>query len=79
MAKRKETKPAKKRNDYLTKRVLESAVLKGTRHTAEAAMKQRGHIVTAKDGWVVKINSNGTEEKISKLPVTKKDTPIVLD
>ena len=71
--------PAKKSSSYLTKRVLERAVSKGTRNTSAVALKKRGHIVTAKDGWVVKINKDGSEEKISKLPVTKKSTPIVLD
>jgi hypothetical protein len=76
---KKASQPAKKGSPYLTKRALERAVSKGTRHTSDEAISKRGHIVTTKDGWVVKVNSNGTEEKISKLPVTKKITRIVLD
>jgi hypothetical protein len=70
---------AKKSSPYLTKRALERAVSKGTRHTADNAKTQRGHVVTAKNGWVVKVNRDGSEEKISKLPATKPNTPIVLD
>jgi hypothetical protein len=55
------------KKSYLTKRVLFRAITKGFRHIAEDAMKQRGHIVIAKDGWIVKVMSDGTEERISKI------------
>lgn len=67
------------KSTYLTKRALERAVSKGTRNTSKNALMQRGHILTAKEGWLVKVNRDGTEEKISKLPVTKTNGSIILD
>ncbi len=71
--------PTAKKSPYLTKRALERAVSKGTRRTSSDAIRQRGHVVTAKDGWLVKVNRDGTEERISKLPATKTNGRIVLD
>ena len=52
---------------YLTTRILERALRKATRNLTNEAMEIMGYIVTVTDGWVVRINNDGTQERISKI------------
>ena len=52
---------------YLTKRVLERAIKKGTKGIADKVMASREYIVTARDGWVVKVYADGRVEKLEKI------------
>jgi len=36
---------------YLTKRVLQRAIAKGTKGLAAKVMASRGYLITARDGW----------------------------
>jgi len=60
-------KKTKQRAPYLTKRILISAAKRGIREAADETMRIMGHIVIAKDGWIVKKYANGEIEKIEKL------------
>ena len=64
---------------YLTKRILERAVKKGTKDIAKNHLQTRGHIMVAEDGWVVKIFKDGTKEKISPIVSSEIIKPIILD
>jgi len=65
--------------EYLTKRNLERALSKATRHITQDAMERMGYVVTVSRGWVVKLYSNGRRERVSKIPTVKTSKKIVLD
>lgn len=60
-------KKTKQSRPYLTKRLLVSAAKRGIREAADETMRIMGHIVIAKDGWIVKKYANGEIEKIEKI------------
>ena len=64
---------------YFTKRTLERALSKATRHITQDAMQRMGYVITVKRGWLVKEYSNGTRERVSKIPKVKTPRKIVLD
>lgn len=42
-------------------------VNKALREASERALETVGYIIAVKEGWVVRINKDGTEEKIKKI------------
>jgi hypothetical protein len=64
---------------YLTKRILERAVKKGTKNLSKEQMELMGYVVIAEDGWVVKIFKDGTKEKISPISTSNVKWPLILD
>ena len=52
---------------YLTKRVLQRAIAKGSKGIAAEVMTKRGYILTARDGWLVKVYKDGSVEKLEQL------------
>lgn len=65
--KKKSTKTPQKRRAYLTKRDLVRATRKATRNVSSEAMDLKGYIVTTENGWVVKTNSDGSKERLSRI------------
>ena len=58
---------AKRKSNYLTKRILVSAATTGFIEASERTMKVMGENVIVKNGWVVRIFANGRIERISKI------------
>lgn len=52
---------------YLTKRVLMRKAKSAGKAAAKNAMDLMGYVITVKDGWVVKEQSDGRVEQIEKL------------
>lgn len=67
-----------KKEEYLTSRALRSATSKGLKEASENAMEVADSIVTAKDGWIVRLHKDGRTQKIKKIPAVK-SRAIVLD
>jgi hypothetical protein len=74
-----QTQKNKKSGAYLTKRTLVRATRKATRNISSEALHQQGFVLVAEKGWLVKINKNGSKERISKLTKDKRSTTIALD
>jgi hypothetical protein len=51
----------------LTKELLVSSAQRAGRVAAYEAMKIMGYVVTVKNGWVVKVYADGSEEKLKEL------------
>jgi hypothetical protein len=64
--------------EYLTKRVLVTAVSRGFRTAAAATMEVQGYNVIAEDGWVVKVYADGRKERIKKIASVKRPDQIEL-
>ncbi|MCF2487664.1 hypothetical protein [Dyadobacter sp. CY347] len=54
---------------YLTKRLLVSRAQSAGRAAAKEAMQIMGHVVTVRDGWVVKVYEDGRIEQLEELKV----------
>ena len=64
------TAQATRINDpYPTKRLLIRKAQSAGRAAAKEAMELMGYVVTVKDGWVVKLFPDGSNEKIKQLEV----------
>ena len=59
--------PTRRKNNYLTKRILVSAATTGFIEASERTMRVMGENVIVKDGWVVRIFADGRIERISKI------------
>ncbi|KAA9338850.1 hypothetical protein [Adhaeribacter soli] len=64
---------------YLTKRVLLRAAVPAIKKASKAAMEVAGYVIEAKDGWLVRIDKDGHEEKLSRLKTVKRTGKIALD
>ena len=64
---------------YLTKRRLNAIVESAFQDAAKKAMEDMGYIVTEKNGFVMRINADGTETILSKIPVNHRSKNINLD
>jgi hypothetical protein len=69
----------RKKNNYLTKRILKSAVRTGVRAAAEKTMRVMGYLVISRDGWIIKKHADGRVEKISKIEHVNRAEKIALD
>ncbi|MEY3443077.1 MAG: hypothetical protein RLZZ519_1358 [Bacteroidota bacterium] len=58
---------AAKEEIYLTKRVLVKASSKATSTAAEMTMTKMGHLVASREGFIVRMFSDGRYEAIEKL------------
>lgn len=64
---------------YVSKRVLVRAASPAIRKAAKEAMRIKGYVIKAENGWVVREDSNGTITRLSRIePVTRPRT-IALD
>ena len=52
---------------YISKRTVQRAISKGTRHISEEVMAKRGYIVTAHGDRVVKVFKDGQTEDMGPL------------
>ena len=64
---------------YLTTRILERAVAKGTKSKKADAIRIKGYTVVEKDGWVVKEYAGGRIERVSKIKKVKRPRTLALD
>jgi hypothetical protein len=69
----------RQRNASLTKRTLVRATKKATRKLAAEAMRLKGYVVQAENGWIVKIDDRGFRRKISRINGKKNHRRVVLD
>lgn len=60
-------KDIEQRKASLTKRTLVRATKKATRNLASEAMRLKGYVIKAENGWIVKIDHRGTKRKISRI------------
>lgn len=51
----------------LTKRRLIRAIRKATRDLSADAMKVKGYVIKAENGWVVKVNHTGQKKRLSRI------------
>ncbi|HTJ52085.1 MAG TPA: hypothetical protein VL443_21635 [Cyclobacteriaceae bacterium] len=56
-----------KRKVYLTKRALQRATSKAGRTLSTEAMNIKGYVIRAENGWVVRINNDGTKERLKAI------------
>lgn len=75
----KASKTGKKSPAYLSKQTLLRAIKKGSRQLQADALRVQGYLITAKDGWVIKVNADGKTTKISRLKPITHPKKIVLD
>ena len=64
---------------YLTKRVLVRAASPAFREAAKEAMRIKGYVVKAENGWVVREDSNGTITRLSPIEPISRPRTIALD
>lgn len=64
---------------YLTKRALLRATGKATRKISSQAMKLKGYIIQAENGWVVKIDKDGNRERLSQIKGVNTHHQVALD
>lgn len=77
-AKKKAVKKSKDLN-YLTKRILNTAVKTGFKKSADKTMRIMGFNVIVHEGWVVKKHRDGRITKIKKLDKTPTKRALALD
>ncbi len=75
----KKFKQAKVGKAYLTKRILVSAARSAIRKASDTAMDVMGYVIKAENGWVIRIDKDGTKKRLSKISQGKKPSKIVLD
>lgn len=63
----------------VTKQVLARAAKPAIVKASRRAMEVAGYIVKAENGWVVRVDQDGTVSKISKISKTTRPKQIVLD
>jgi hypothetical protein len=68
---------AKKRANYVTKRVLKSAIDKAFRKASASTRKSIGYVIKAENGWVIREELDGRKTRLSK--INKSNHPLALD
>jgi hypothetical protein len=79
MSRKNKRKVSPKETAYVTKRVLIRAAGPAGRKAAQNAMKTAGYLIKADDGWVVRVNKDGSQTKLIELTTVADSTPIHLD
>lgn len=64
---------------YLTKRLLVSKAKAAGKSAADEAMKIMGYVVVAEDGWVVRKNTDGSVERLERIPKAGKHVKLIFD
>jgi hypothetical protein len=54
-------------SNYLTKRVLKSAISAATRKASSEAMHSMGYVIKAENGWIIREDADGKKIQISKI------------
>lgn len=70
--------PSEGKKAYLTKRVLVRAAGSAIRKASKEAMLKMGYVVLVDNGYVVKVNKDGSKEVLEKLPFLERPSKIVL-
>jgi hypothetical protein len=68
-----------KKKAYLTKRLLLSASQKAFKKASIRAMKKMGYTIIVKDGYLQRVNADGTNIKLKKIKPVKRPSKIILD
>jgi len=68
---------AKKKANYVTKRVMKSAIGKAFRTASVSTKDSMGYIIKAENGWVIREELTGEKTKLSK--IDKSNQPLALD
>lgn len=68
---------AKKKANYVTKRVMKSAIGKAIRKASASTKHSMGYVIKAENGWVIREELDGTKTKLSK--IDKSNQPLALD
>ncbi|PSR56273.1 hypothetical protein AHMF7605_23610 [Adhaeribacter arboris] len=66
-------------NDSLTKEVLVRATSPAVRKASQEAMKIKGFVIKAENGWVVREDKNGTITQLLPTEPVNRSRPIALD
>ena len=72
-------KSKKPKTAYLTKRILVSVARAAIRKASDSAMDIMGYVVKAENGWVIRVDKDGTRKRLTKISQGKKPSEIVLD
>lgn len=64
---------------YITKRVLERAIGAAMRRASQEAMATVGYVVKAENGWVVQVDQDGKETRLSKIQSVNRPAQLILD
>ena len=72
-------KEGKKKEVYLTTRLLESLAKKAFKEAAKETMRVMGYNVIAQDGWVVKKFADGSIVRLHELEEVRDNGEILLD
>lgn len=64
---------------YMTKRILERAVGAAMRRASQEAMATVGYVIKAENGWVVQVDQDGKETRLSKIQSVNRPTQLILD
>ncbi len=67
----------KKKANYVTKRVMKSAIGKAIRIASVSTKDSMGYVIKAENGWVIREELDGTKTKLSR--IDKSNQPIALD
>lgn len=70
---------AGKETAYVTKRVLVRAASPAVKIASRRAMEVAGYVVKAENGWVVRVDQDGTKSRISKIRNITRPRQIALD
>jgi hypothetical protein len=70
---------AGKETAYVTKRVLVRAAGPAVVKASRRAMEVAGYVVKAENGWVVRVEKDGTKSRISKINSIVRPRQIALD
>ncbi|WP_299761229.1 hypothetical protein [uncultured Pontibacter sp.] len=70
---------AEKETAYVTKRVLVRAASPAVKRASRRAMEVAGYVVKAENGWVVRVDQDGTKSRITKIRNITRPSQIALD
>ena len=59
-----------KKKNYVTKRIVKSAIGSAIQKASAAAKQSMGYVVKAENGWVIHEDLNGVKTRISKIAHT---------
>jgi hypothetical protein len=59
-----------RKNNYVTKRIVKSAMGSAIRKASAAAKQSMGYVVKAENGWVIREDLNGVQTRISRIDPT---------
>ena len=71
--------PAKRKDNYVTKRIVRSVAKSAFTKAAKVSMAVMGYNVVAERGWIVKKYADGRIEKLNPIPNNNSTINIVLD